>query len=423
MSESIRPIVIVGGGAGGAELAVQLAKAGHANVRLIDRNETHVWKPRIHELAAGLRRGHVDELGYAGLAERWGFAFERGTLHDIHPADQTITLAAARNDDGDTLVPERRLAYRALVLALGGVTPDLGVDGVLEHALMLDSAKDAEIIAQRFSALMLAHARGVENRPCDIVIVGSGATGVELAAHLATDARSTALAPQQALPEIRITIVEAAETFMPGMDEAVRRAIGDRLNKAGVTIETGQQISAVTENAVKTDAGESFIADMTIWATGRVGPPVADDIDALSTNKKRQWRVRRTLQSLDSEAVFALGDCSYIDDDPAPPTAQAASEQAAHLAEQLPRYLAGDTPEPFMFKDKGTLLSLGGAGSVGAVRGWFSNDIQVRGRLARAAYRGLQRQHQLLLLGRLYGSIEILGDLLGQASSPRMKVY
>ncbi|GAB3682108.1 NAD(P)/FAD-dependent oxidoreductase [Salinisphaera aquimarina] len=422
-NKTAAPIIIVGGGAGGAELAVKLAADGQAGVRLIDREATHVWKPRIHELAAGLRRGHVDELGYAGLAQRWGFAFERGTLADIDADANTIRLAAERDDDGQTLVPERSVAYRALVLALGGVTPDLGVDGVLEHAFMLDSARDAEVISERFSARLLAHARGVEDRAFDIVIVGTGATGVELAAHLATDARSTTLTPPAALPDIRITLVEAADTFMPGMNDKVRQSIGERLKKAGVRIETGQQIGKVSADAVETEEGARFTADMTIWATGRVGPPVAGDIQALSTNKKRQWRVRKTLQSLDSDAVFALGDCSYIDDEPAPPTAQAASEQAAHLAKQLPRYLAGETLEPFSFTDQGTLLSLGEAGSVGAVRGWFSDDIQVRGRLARTAYRGLQRQHQLRLLGRFRGSIEILGDVLGEAAGPDMKVY
>jgi len=163
MSESARPVVIVGGGAGGSELAVRLASAGRRDVHLIDRDETHVWKPRIHELAAGLRRGHVDELGYAGLAERWGFAFERGELIDIDPANRAITLAAVHNDQGSILVPERSVEYRALVLALGGVTPDLGVEGVLEHALMLDTPRAAEHLAQRFSALLLARARRRES--------------------------------------------------------------------------------------------------------------------------------------------------------------------------------------------------------------------------------------------------------------------
>src|SRR5699024_5562078 len=121
----------------------------------------------------------------------------------------------------------------------------------------------------------------------------------------------------------------------------------------------------VAGDMVETKAGDRFPADLTVWTTGRVGPPVADAIDALATNKKRQWLVRPTLQSTNEDTVFALGDCAYLQDDPAPPTAQAASEQAEHLAVQVPRYLAGDAPTAFEFKDKGTLLSLGDAGALG----------------------------------------------------------
>lgn len=431
MSAQSNRVVIVGGGAGGLELAVRLAKDAPDDVLLVDHGETHVWKPRIHELAAGLRRGHVDELDYAGLAEHWGFAFARGELCDVDPATQTITLAAIRdghsnghdNDDGAPLVPERKIGYCALVLALGGVTPDMGVDGVLEHALLLDGETDAEAISERFSAGLLARSLPGDEQPLNVVIVGSGATGVELGAHLATDAVCAALAPRRAQPHVQITIVEAADTFMPGMDEQVQQAIATRLEKADVVIKTGQQVSKVTADAIETGDGQHFAADLTIWATGRVGPPVAGDIDALSTNKKRQWRVRRTLQSVDSDAIFAIGDCAYVDDDPAPPTAQAASEQAEHLAAELPRYLAGEQPANFAFEDKGTLLSLGEAGSVGEVRGLFGDDVQVRGRLSRAAYRGLQRQHQFILLGAAKGTAELISDVFGRTVGPRLKVH
>lgn len=416
-------LVIVGGGAGGLELAVRLAKAGRSDVRLIDNGETHIWKPRIHELAAGLRRGQVDELDYAGLAEHWGFAFERGELCDVDPTTRELTLAAIHGRDGRTLVGERKIAYRALVLALGGVTPDMGVEGVMDHAFMLDGEEDAEALSQRYSSGLLAHSLGGYTRPYHIVIVGSGATGVELSAHLATDAVGAALAPRAAQPEVQITILEASETFMSGMDDTVRQAIHERLTQAGIEIKTHQQVSKVSAEAVETKDGQRFPADLTVWATGRVGPPVADKIDGLACNKKRQWRVRRTLQCADSDALFALGDCAYIEDDPVPPTAQAASEQAEHLATELPQFLDGEQPANFTFQDKGTLLSLGQAGSVGEVRGHFGDDLQVRGRLARAAYRGLQRQHQLLLLGAAKGTAEAISDVFGRSIGPRLKVY
>lgn len=416
-------IVIVGGGAGGLELAVRLAKTRERDLLLVDSTPTHVWKPRLHELAAGAGRGHVDELDYAGLAENWGFAFEQGVLRDVDPQSRTLTLDAITDHNGDTLLPERSITYQALVLALGGVTPDLGVEGVLEQAVLLDRESDAEALFRRLSTGLLAGSLSANDGTFQVVIVGSGATGVELAAFLTTDHLCASLAPRTTAPRIQVTVLEALDTFMPTMPDVVRLPTVERLRTAGVAMETGRQVAAVHSRLVVTDDDERFPADLTVWATGRVGPPVAGSIDALAANKKRQWQVRKTLQTTESDAVFALGDCSYIEDDPSPPTAQAASEQAEYLAGALPRYLGGGELAPFRFKDKGTLLSLGESGTVGKTRGLFGNDIQVRGRLARAAYRGVQRQHQFLLLGPVKGTAEVFSNILGRKVGPRLKVH
>lgn len=416
-------IVIVGGGAGGAELAVRLARAGEQDILLIDSSPTHVWKPRLHELAAGAGRGHVDELDYAGLAEHWGFAFEQGDLSGVDPQNKTLNLDTVADDNGDTLVPERSIQYQVLVLALGGVTPDLGVTGVLQNAILLDREPDAEALFRRLSIGLLGGSLPDNNDAFHVVIVGSGATGVELSAFLTTDHLCMSLAPRSAAPQIKVTVLEAMDTFMPNMPDAVRDATVKRLRAAGVAMETGHQVAAVHSDSVESDDGSHFPANLTVWATGRVGPPVAGTIEALATNKKRQWRVRPTLQTTTADVVFAIGDCAYIEDDPVAPTAQAASEQAEHLATELPRYLGGNEPSPFQFKNKGTLLSLGEAGTVGKARGLIGNDVQVSGRLARAAYRGVQRQHQFLLLGPAKGTAEVLSNILGRTVGPRLKVH
>jgi len=415
-------IVIVGGGAGGLELAVRLAAGGEKGVLLIDSSRTHVWKPRLHELAAGMRRGQVDVLDFAGLAAKWGFAFERGTLTNIDSQSNTITLAKLDDGDGHVYVGERSIGYQALVLALGGVTPDMGVEGVLDHAILLDREDDAEALFRRYSTGLLARAVAGSDDRYNVVVVGSGQTGVELSAHLITDAVCADISPASALPAIQVTILEAVDTFMMGMDDKVRDAVYSRLHASGVKIHTGQMVSKVTDEVVETKAGDRFPADLTVWATGRVGPPVAADIDALATNKKRQWLVRPTLQTTNDDTIFALGDCAYLQDDPAPPTAQAASEQAEHLAAQLPRYLAGHSPAAFEFKDKGTLLSLGDAGALGQVRGLFSKDLYIRGRFALAAYRGLQRQHQFRLVGIMRGSEAMISDMF-RTAGPQLKIY
>ncbi|HET7313987.1 NAD(P)/FAD-dependent oxidoreductase, partial [Salinisphaera sp.] len=295
MSSTSTRIVIVGGGAGGLELAIRLSRERELRVFLVDQAATHVWKPRLHEMAAGARRGMVDEMEYAGLAERWGFAFVQGSLRDVDPEAKRIRLTAMADALGRTVVDPRDLEYDVLVLALGGVTPDLGVEGVLDHAFMLDRAEDAEKLFQRLSlAALEATVDGSgddrNDKGMDVVIVGTGLTGVELSAYIATDAQPAAVAPRDARPAIRVTLVEAVDEFMPSMGEPERAAVRQRLEDVGVTIRTGCQISRVTPDHVETEGGERLDSQLTVWATGRVGPPIAGEISALESNKKRQWR-------------------------------------------------------------------------------------------------------------------------------------
>lgn len=423
MSSTSSRVVIVGGGAGGLELAIRLARQNGIRVFLVDRSATHIWKPRLHEMAAGARRGMVDEMEYAGLAERWGFVFIQGGLRDVDPESRRIELAAMDDARGETVVGSRGLDYDVLVLAIGGVTPDLGVEGVIEHAFMLDRAEDAETVFSRLSLAALDATAGGERRAMDAVIVGTGLTGVELAAYLATDAQPAAVAPRDARPGLRVTLVEAMDEFMPGMGDAERREVRRRLEDVGVAIRTGCQISRVASDHVETEDGTRFDSQLTVWATGRVGPPIVDEIDALASNKKRQWRVRKTLQSVTSPDIFALGDCATVDGSEAPPTAQAASEQATHLARELPRYCAGERPRAFEYRHKGTLMSLGAAGAVGRLRSGFGRDLQIRGRLAAAAYRGLERQHEMVVLGTARGSGRLLAELFSSGHGPRVKVH
>lgn len=412
-------IIIIGGGAGGLELATRLVRQGIKDLLLIDRQEAHVWKPRLHELASGVS-AHDERYDYSSLAEHWGFEFQQGSLQDIDPEQRRITLEVVRNDNGVELVPQRHLGYQALVLALGGVTPDMGVKGVKDYAFMLDDPHDANTLFQHFSMGLLAGA--IRQQPFNIAIVGSGPTGVELAGYMANYQATKAMAPRNNLSELSINVLEAADTFMPSMAPTVRDNACRHLHKAGVGTYAGQKVSEVTPRTVM--AGEQqFSAHMTVWATGRVGPPVAADIQALATNRKGQWLVRQTLQTRDHDHIFALGDCAYCEDEPAPPTAQAASEQAEYLAKAIPRVLQGHKVEVFTYEDKGTLLSFGGSGHLGQIRSAFTRDILLHGQLAHAVYNGLQRQHQYLILGGVQGTLRICRDMLGRKMPAPVKLH
>lgn len=135
---AIEKIVIVGGGAGGLELATQLGrKLGRhkkAKITLVDRNHSHLWKPPLHEVATGSLDEGVDALSYLAHARNHGFQFQLGSVVDINREGKTITLGELRNEKGELLVAERKLPYDTLVMALGSTSNDFNTHGVKRTA-------------------------------------------------------------------------------------------------------------------------------------------------------------------------------------------------------------------------------------------------------------------------------------------------
>ena len=183
-------IVIVGGGAGGLELATRLGKTlgkkGTASVTLVDANLTHIWKPLLHEVAAGSLNSYEDELNYVAQAKWNNFQFQLGRMTGLDRTVKQVHLAATLDENGAELVPARSLDYDSLVLAVGSTTNDFGTKGAAEHCLFLDTRKQAERFHQQLLNHYLRALAGQADAAQEITvaIVGAGATGVELAAEL-----------------------------------------------------------------------------------------------------------------------------------------------------------------------------------------------------------------------------------------------
>ena len=189
-------IVVVGGGAGGLELATRLARGsgrrGRLSVTLVDGNLTHVWKPLFHEVAAGTLDSQADALPYLAQASRYGFRFHYGRMCGLDRARKRVRLAAVAGDDGAELVPERELAYDTLVMAVGSVSNHFGTPGAGEHCMYLDSAGEAQRFQQNMVRAFLraqTQETPLTDSQLSVAIVGGGATGVELAAELRNAAR------------------------------------------------------------------------------------------------------------------------------------------------------------------------------------------------------------------------------------------
>src|SRR5690606_20134684 len=180
-------IVIVGGGAGGLELATRLGdrygRKGRLRVTLIDRARTHLWKPLLHEFAAGSLDIDAHDLDYLAQARWHHFSFQLGEMDGLDRTRRVVRVAPTRDEDGEELIPRREIPYDTLVIAVGSRTNDFGTPGAREHAISLDTAEEAESFhRQLINACIRANAQKGPIRPeqLNVAIIGAGATGVEL---------------------------------------------------------------------------------------------------------------------------------------------------------------------------------------------------------------------------------------------------
>jgi NADH:ubiquinone reductase (H+-translocating) len=429
-------IVVVGGGAGGLVLATKLGdrlgRRGKARVTLVDCALIHVWKPLLHEVAAGTLRIEADGLDYFAHARDHHFAFELGRMSGLDRRRREILLEAVSDPSGAELVPARRLGYDTLVIAVGSVLNDFGVPGVREHCLFLDSAPEAERIHQQvFGRFLRGHAEAGSTAPWRLrfAIVGAGATGVEFAAELRHAARQLVgygLRGFDPDRDIEVRLIEAAPSVLPALPERVQQATERALRELGVEIYTGEQVDRVTAEGVHTRSGRLLPADLTVWTAGVKGPPWLVDLDGLEVNRLNQLIVDQTLKTTRDQHIFALGDCAACpqpgSDRPVPPRAQAAHQQAHLLARSLAGMLDGKALLPFVYKDYGSLISLSSS-SIGSLMGNLFKSITIEGFLARLAYLSLYKKHQVSLHGLREVTLMALANLLHRRTRPALKLH
>jgi len=431
-------IVIVGGGAGGLELAKKLgAKYGRANhdIILVDRNHTHVWKPLLHEVAAGSLDANLDEVGYREHCFRWGYRFFYGALEGIDRERREVIIAPMLDEDGSELVERHRIRYDYLVVAIGSITNDFGTKGVREHCLRLDSREDAD----RFRSRLLNHCLRVSRSmmmevPGDpqvrVAIIGGGATGVELAAELYNAAAGLRFYGLEVFDDsrLKVTLIEAAPRILSALRETLSEAATHELEKLGVAVRAGTQVAAIEAGAVVTASGERIEADLIVWAAGVKGPELLKDIGGLESNRSNQLVVKPTLQTTLDERIFALGDCCSCllpgRERPIPPRAQAASQMAATVADNLGRAMMGKPLRDFVYRDRGSLVSLSRFAALGNLMGnLVGGQMAVEGRLARLIYQSLYRMHLLAIHGWIKGVALIVVGTANRVVRPRLKLH
>jgi NADH dehydrogenase len=441
--EGLHRIVVVGGGAAGLELVTRLgdrlgrrrssSKLG-ARVTLVEYARTHLWKPMLHEVAAGSMDPGEYEVNYLAQAHWHHFRYRLGEMIGLDRATKEVRLAATFDDEGREITPPRSVGYDTLVIAIGSVTNDFGTQGVAEHAVPLETPAQAARFNRRLvNACIRAQMQDGPVRPgqLHVAIIGAGATGTELAAELHHTAREVvAYGLDRIDPErdIRIVLIEAADRVLPALPERISEATHRLLDQMGVEVHTGAKVTEVTADGLRLADGSFIASELVLWAAGVKAPEVLGDLDGLEVNRINQLVVEPTLQTTRDPDIFAIGDCAACprrgEPTPVPPRAQAAHQEAAHMVRQIERRLRGEPLLPYTYRDFGSLVSLGKHTTVGSLMGFlFGRGMFIEGLFARVMYRSLRMLHERALHGTPSAVLGTLSRALSRRTGPQVKLH
>jgi NADH dehydrogenase len=434
LGTNMQKIVIVGGGAGGLELVSRLSKTlgkkGLAEIILVDRQPTHVWKPLIHEVAAGVIDKNSDGVDYRIHATRHKYKFQLGSMSDVDHKNKLIKLDPILDEQDEILIPKREINYDYLVLAIGIVSNDFGTPGVIENAYFLDSLTQAE----RFHKALLNQLLRINQQSdlCNtlkVAIVGAGATGTELAAqlhHVANLARSYGM-PDMSSKRLEIFIIEAGERILPALPEKIANSVKGALTELGIKVLEGTRIIKAQKEGFVTNQEVLIEANLLVWAAGVKAPDFIQSLDLFETNRSQQILVNKNLQSTVCDEIFVIGDCcGFKQDDGSwvPPRAQSAHQMASVAATNLINIIKSKPLISYRYKDYGSLVHLSKYSTVGSLMGSLSNSSMfIEGRLARLVYVSLYNMHQFAVHGWRKGLLVLMSRKLSNIVGAKLKLH
>jgi NADH dehydrogenase len=423
-------IVIVGGGAAGLELATslgkKLGKTGRAEVMLLDASPTHIWKPLLHEVAAGTL-DESEQTEYLAQAHRNHFRFRLGKMEGLNRQKKEIYVSPTLSDSGEELIPRRTFSYDTLVMSVGSISNTFNIKGVAEHCLFLDTTAQAfKFQKQLVESYIKSHAGKAADKTLSIVIIGAGATGVELSAQLHEVTDLLAVYGLDESSDVKLTIIEAANQLLPALPVKLANATQQQLVKLGIDLKLGRRVTEVTREGVHTHDGEMIPADLKVWSAGIKAPDWMQDLDGLEVNRINQLVVDETLKTGDDN-IFAIGDCAACPwpghDANVPPRAQAAHQQASTLSKSIVNRLHGGKLVKYVYLDYGSLVALGKYTTVGNLMGNLMGSVSIGGFIARVVYLSLYKMHQVAVHGYFRTAMLTLSNLFRRSAHAKIKMH
>ena len=345
-----------------------------------------------------------------------------------------MRLAATLDDEGREVTPAHAIGYDTLVVAIGSVTNDFGTPGVATYAVPLETPAQAARFNRRLvNACVRAQAQAGPVLPgqLHVAIVGAGATGVELAAELHRAIRQwVACGLDRIDPErdVRIVLIEAADRILPGLPERFSQRAQRLLDKMGIQVRAEARVTEVTAQGLTLADGSFVASELVVWAAGVKAPQVLHDLDGLEANRINQLVVEPTLRTTRDPDIFAIGDCAACPRpggrNPVPPRAQAAHQEASHVARQIERRLRGEALTPYHYQDFGSLVSLGSWSTVGNLMGFLTGrGLFIEGAFAQLMYRSLRLVHEAALHGAGNAAFAALARAMSRQAGPPVKLH
>jgi NADH dehydrogenase len=349
-------VVVVGGGFAGLEAVRELAGTD-VDVLLLDRAPYTTFQPLLYQVATGgLNPGDITYSLRTFVSRFPGARFRRASVVGLDPDKRCV-----HTDNGGDI------PYDYLVLGCGVTANYFGIPGAKEHAKTIYSRRAAIEVRDRIFSNFEAVVQGLpEAVEPVVVIVGGGATGVEMAGTLA-ELRNGALPrayPELDITRVRIVLVEMTDVVLEPYSPSLRAYAVKALEQRGVELRLGTAVTEVHEDCVLLSDGEKLPSAATIWATG---VKVADYVSEWGLPQGRGGRIQvePDMRVVGHPEIFAVGDVAAGSaDGPLPQVAQPAIQGGRHAAVQIRRLIAGQPTEPLRYKDKGTMATIGRSDAV-----------------------------------------------------------
>jgi NADH dehydrogenase len=386
-STEIKRIVIVGGGFAGLNCAQKLAVHKNLKITILDRNNYQQFQPLLYQVATGTLS--PDNAAFnlrAVLADHENVDVVMTEIKSVDLTTRTAYSAGGDEYQGDFLV-----------LAAGAEPNFFGIPGVQEHALPLYSLLDAERLRSRLLGALETADRDAGKRtdPLRFVVIGGGATGVEIAGAIGDVFQRTS---SQAFKHVdlkhaSVTLIDMGKTVLGPFGKHSQEYATEKLKERGVELLLGTSVKEVTKNGVTLSDGTHIPAELVIWAGGLKASAISNSL-GIKAGRGGRVDVQVDLSVAGFAGVYALGDFANFKTphgEVLPQLASVAQQAGRHCAKNIAAAAAGNSGKPFEYLDKGIMAMVGRNAAVAEVG---SNRHTVTGTLAFAAWLGV---HALLL--------------------------